>query len=304
MSTRTSRAQRLGFTLIELLVVVAILIILVGVLTTALQPVLAGKEIREAARSLNAFFAASVARAAETGRPAGVWIERSSANTNGAFDVFFADVPPLYAGDFVNDRATFTSTTQVTLPAGQASVAGFIGVGDRIRFDFSGPWYEITTVSGLNITYLLGGHPAPPHTTTVPFQVLRGPRKSLVSPMQLPSNTVIDLANSGVGASGTQFNNATQTDPVVIMFSPDASIDRIYYHDGTAYAGRKLTAMLHVLVGRSGQIGAGNLGAGPNDNRWVSVNHQTGRVITTENMGGSVSNARLFATSGQGMGGG
>ena len=102
---RQSRSDtRHGMTLIELLVVVAMLIILVSVLTAAMQPVLEGKEVREATRGLNAFIAGSVARAAENGRPAGVWIQRS-ANSNAAFDVFFADVPPIYAGDLAGASA-------------------------------------------------------------------------------------------------------------------------------------------------------------------------------------------------------
>ena len=293
------------------------LIILVSVLTAAMQPVLAGKEVREAARALNAYIASSVVRAAENGRPAGVWIERSSANSNAAFEIFFAEVPPLYAGDYLNDAATINSATQVTIPAGQASVEGFIEVGDSIRFNYAGPWYEITgwDPTTLTLDFSVGSKPPIPYDASdlpVPFQIQRGPRKSPISPMQLPNNTVIDLTFSGADAD--EFNT-TDTRPVKIMFSPDGSIDRVYYFDGTVtppspqYTGRPLLGMLHLLVGRPDQVGTGNLGTEPNDNRWVSINHQTGRVITTENMGdqnmdGDLSDARQFAISGSGMGGG
>jgi len=322
-SRRSQRLRRRrAFTLVELLVVVAMLIIVVSVLTTAMQPVVAGREIREAARQLNAFIAGSVARAAENGRPAGIWIERSAAKSNAAFDIFFAEVPPLYAGDAVSSTAQFQSATQVQLQqASLATVADFIRQGDRIRFNYAGPWYEITAVTPgppPTVTFTLANNaanqkPPPPYSTgdNVPFQIERGPRKSPVSPMQMPSNTAIDLAHSGVGTSGPQFNSA-QPNPV-IMFAPGGSVDRVYLHNGTAFGPQHVLKTIHLLVGRPDQVGQtpGNLGTEPNDNRWISINAQTGRVITTENMGavdrdsdGDVmDDARQFAVSGQGMGG-
>lgn len=309
---------RRGVTLIELLVVVSMLIILVAVLTTAMQPVLAGKEIRESARQLNAYIAASIARAGQTGRPAGVWLERYPASPNAVFEVFFAEVPPLYAGDTTSSSATITgSTADLTsvspLWGADGAVGGgddIVNSGDLIKFNYVGPWYPISGVTAGSVTFTLGPTgdlPAPPTYpagTTLPFQIRRQARKSPVEPLQMPANTVIDLANSGVGNGVyAQAFGTPATGAVGIMFSPEGSVEYVTFN-GTTY---RLVDTVYLLVGRPGdQLGANNLGTEPNENRWISINHQTGRVITSENSGlgaNGIKDAREYATAGQGMGG-
>ena len=115
---------------------------------------------------------------------------------------------------------------------------------------------------------------------------------------------MIDLSQSGVSLD-TRFASAVPSpNPVVIMFNPNGSVDQIYYHDGTAWGPHKVLGSIHLLVGRPDKIGAANLGTAPNENRWISINYQTGRVITTENMGVNISTARQFSRQGEGMGGG
>ena len=302
--------RRRGITLVELLVVVAMLMILISVLTAAMQPVLSGQELREAARGLNAYIAGCVARAAERGRPVGIWIQRSSGGFNSAFDIFYAEVPPLYAGDALSSNVQFNGATSVSVNgASQMAVAGFVQPNDRIRFNYSGPWYRITAVtpgSPPSITFSTADKPGVPYFVgqQVPFQIERGPRKSVVQPMQLPNNTVIDLSKSGVGTDA-RFAS-TVADPVIVMFNPDASVERVYYHNGTNAVAQPILNSIHFLIGRPDQVdqSPGNAGAEPNENLWISINHQTGRVISTENMGGALDNARRYAIDGSGMGGG
>lgn len=319
---RRQRADRRGFTLVELLVVVAMLIILVSVLTAAMQPVLSGKEIREAARQLNAFIAGSVARAARTGRPSGIWLERDASNPNAVFEVFYADVPPVYAGDFTNSSVSVVRNTPLSTLTfdGVSPLLGadntpntpddLIRLGDFIQFNYSGPWYRIVTVTSnteATFTFLdptftyIEKVPPPVDYVNVPFQIRRQPRKSPLKPLQLPANTVIDLANSGIGLGPQKDVFKSGTAPVAITFLPNGSIDNLLMN----WVSSPAAGTVHLLIGRPGdQIGAGNLGTGPNDNRWVSINHQTGRVVTTENMGVDIVTARQFAKTGQGMGGG
>ena len=74
LSMRITRARR-GMTLVELLMVVVILALLMVVAVPMVRPAFRDRKVREAARQINAFFTAQ-ARAAEMGRPVGVWIER------------------------------------------------------------------------------------------------------------------------------------------------------------------------------------------------------------------------------------
>ncbi len=139
--------------------------------------------------------------------------------------------------------------------------------------------------------------------TALPFQIRRQARRSPVEPLQMPANTCIDLANSGVGngSSAQAFDTAIAgASPIAIMFSPEGSVEYVTAGGTTS----RVVDTVYLLVGRPGdQIGPTNLGTQPNDNRWISINHQTGRVITSENSGGAIKNAREYATAGQGMGG-
>ena len=117
----------------------------------------------------------------------------------------------------------------------------------------------------------------------------------------MPADTVIDLAYSGAGDAGVEFANpAAGTDAVRIMFSPNGSIDRAYYNSSSL----PVIGTIHLLVGRQTPVAPFTNNLEDPSNRWISINHQTGTVITTENMaGGSVASARQFAITGKGMGG-
>lgn len=101
----STNRHRFGATMLELLAVIVVLLMI----TTATVPVVAphaeGRRIREGARMLSTFINAGRTRAIETGRPTGVWIERMPNLPEAANMVYFAEIPPIYAGDFLDSTA-------------------------------------------------------------------------------------------------------------------------------------------------------------------------------------------------------
>jgi type II secretory pathway pseudopilin PulG len=91
-----------GATLVELLAVILILMMITAMTIPAVAPAVSGRRTREAARMVSAFLNAARSRAIETGRPAGVWIERVPGLPEAAVSMFFAEVPPIYGGDFLD----------------------------------------------------------------------------------------------------------------------------------------------------------------------------------------------------------
>src|SRR5690606_29311623 len=107
----------------------------------------------------------------------------------------------------------------------------------------------ITATTASSVTFSTTDKPIPPYgaNVSVPFQIRRGPRKSLVSPLQMPADTVIDFTYSGAGDSGVEFATATAgTEPVRIMFNPNGSVDRAYYGGSSL----PVIGTIHLLVGR------------------------------------------------------
>ena len=81
MVEKQATARR-GLTLTELLVVVSIMVIVAGALVPMVQPLLKGRNPREAARQLNVMIAGAQARAMATGRSVGIWLERAAHEPN------------------------------------------------------------------------------------------------------------------------------------------------------------------------------------------------------------------------------
>jgi prepilin-type N-terminal cleavage/methylation domain-containing protein len=96
--------RRRGITLIELLIVMVI----ISIVTAASIPMLATgsdqRRVREAARLVSSYISAAKSRAIETGRPAGVMIQRF-AGQNYSMALVGVEVPPPYSGDYVNSGA-------------------------------------------------------------------------------------------------------------------------------------------------------------------------------------------------------
>lgn len=107
--TRTQTIRR-GFSMVELLIVVAISMLLIAIAIPFVRPALENNKLREASRQLNTFLVGAKARAAESGRPFGVRLVRSSIDNTGdpndCYRLQYVEVPPAYSGDL--DNATIT----------------------------------------------------------------------------------------------------------------------------------------------------------------------------------------------------
>lgn len=98
-----NRSRRFpGATLIELMAVILILMMITAMTIPVVAPAVSGRRTREAARMVSAFLSAARSRAIETGRPAGVWIERIPGLPQAAHTMYMAEIPPIYGGDFLD----------------------------------------------------------------------------------------------------------------------------------------------------------------------------------------------------------
>lgn len=164
----------------------------------------------------------------------------------------------------------------------------------------------------------------PPFSAPVPFQILRQPIASAGAPLQLSRGAVVDLAASGLdrqrpfqlvdpGAPANPPVNPLplpvplppgdpRSWPVIIMFSPNGSVDAVYHYElqydasgtvtGARYAARHAVEPIHLLVGKWERIPAQPGLASQTDdglpnwqdatNLWLALNAQTGLVTVAE----------------------
>lgn len=105
--TRKPEIRR-GFSMIELLIVVAVSMLLIAIAIPFVQPMLASGKLREASRQVNTFIVGAKARAAESGRPFGIRLVRSSVDDSGdpneCYRIQYVEVPPAYSGDLDNAK--------------------------------------------------------------------------------------------------------------------------------------------------------------------------------------------------------
>jgi prepilin-type N-terminal cleavage/methylation domain-containing protein len=333
---------RRGVTLIELLVVISVMLLLMVMAIPMVRLMVARRPVREAARAVSDYFAAAQVRARETGRPAGVWIQRFGNQPQSAFTLYQAEVPPPYGGD------TISSTGALTLSYGTATDAFFdaamangfnqnlVSPGDRFQLNYQGPWYEVTIVNPSLLTLRLDirdGTTVPWMTTPsapLPYQILRQPMRTAAKPLQLPGTTVIDLYESGTSTVAFEpLVSSSDPNPVIVMFAPNGGLDGIRYQDATIPP----TEPVHLLIGRRDRLPAIapplNGPPGPTlaedvlrnwqdlNNLWVTVFPRNGLVTVSENAAvtGAVDysnrndrlaafvQAREYAAQGQSLGG-
>ncbi|MDX1965394.1 MAG: GspH/FimT family pseudopilin [Pirellulales bacterium] len=222
------RFPRRGLTLVELLVVMVILTMITAATIPLLSPPGNARKIREAAREVATYLELARARAVETGRPAGIWIERlpgsgaTGYNANKPEPVesntmFLCETPPPYSGDTLNSTVQVRITAQpsagnpqgtasLTFSPNDASLYSLVRGGDLIRFNFRGPYYRLgprpfgqpfTSSDRITISWSALQDISPPQTNTgattnpnagVPFQIIRQPRKSAAPPVTLAGN--------------------------------------------------------------------------------------------------------------------
>ena len=218
----------------------------------------------------------------------------------------------------------------------------FLGDGDRtndVYIDFTDPdgdgvldeyWLtlQLDALGGHNVPWPTWSGPplAPPDAwfnAWVPFQVLRQPVPSATASLQLPRGTVIDLGGSGFDSRLPDWDteevaHTFEPDapgdfrPVVVMFWPNGSVERVYYSKriydssdtfwASVYEGRSVVEPIHLLVGTwdrmPSSVRAVNVaspaampGSVADDtllnrqdalNLWLTLNPQTGLVTVAE----------------------
>jgi prepilin-type N-terminal cleavage/methylation domain-containing protein len=289
-------ALRRGMTLVELLAVITILVILIVVAVPAMKPALKDRKLREAARMINTQIAIAKSQAVEKNRPIGIWITTNPNVPNTAYQIFIAETPIPFAGDSIGATAQLTATSGFS--AGYANQATFsdiqnlVAVGDLIQFDLKGPFYRITAAGNTPKTVTFAPMPGQMvpyprlrgtdvnYPTHVQFQVIRQPVRSSAPPLELPNGIVIDLSNSGIGYSGTEFSG--MVDPR-IMFTPSGGVASVIPLPSNAVPGT-----IHLHIGRVEQSASlesdvTKLNLRDPTTLWVSIGHQTGTVTTSEN---------------------
>lgn len=159
----------------------------------------------------------------------------------------------------------------------------------------------------------------------LPFQIYFSPKRTQSPPLDLPNGVAVDLAWSGMGASGVDFDawstgagNLPYSLPVILLFTPGGQVERVYAGNGNFF---QPTSTAHFLIGSPETIQAldgatVNPALNPRSadknlesqtHLWISVGPVNSSVTTAENFYDSAAytldNCRRFARSAQGKGG-
>jgi type II secretory pathway pseudopilin PulG len=336
-----------------MMVVVAIMMILVVAGAARMQMSKDSRRAREAARMINVYLSSARNRAMETGRPCGVVFRVMTVGTTSnpaapcSMNADQCEVPPCYCGQAENSMAIVNGGI-VSTPAGgttsgctvslanssEAWPSSTISPGDWIQFNGQGPLYAFAATNSTDsYGYIAGNNSNPltvtfadtvtgvsrimPWTTiagTVPFRIFPAPMRNAASPLQLPAGSVVDLNWSGVGTTYVGQRDFT------VLFSPNGSVDRIYYNASTSPA----TDTIYLLIGKRERVGLnppyqsspttanesswGNFQDMENA-LWITINPQTG-LVNSEPVGSTSGGvptdpiaARGLAAQAQGKGG-
>ena len=225
------------------------------------------------------------------------------------------------------------------------SMAGVTNQGKQVAFTFRYlPKHRATLLKYLNQDRAYANLKAAgfnPQVAGQPFQIFRVPQKTSSTPTELPSKVAIDLSLSGIGDSalalrgnpvnpfdfaGTSgFEPITPEHDVVIMFSPNGGLDKIYYvgHEQgipthvrlfrgaeeefapmsnapLVASSVRVVGPVSLMVGRAAKVGysAGDsptvqtgsnaLGEGnllDLSNLWITISDQSGKVTSAPNLG-------------------
>jgi Tfp pilus assembly protein FimT len=307
-------------------VVLVILMIMASATIPRLRPMMDRSRTREAARSVQLALDSARNLAMTTGRPCGVMIERLPSNTRCSMTLTQVETPPPYAGDSLASVGSVTLTgtdnlnyyVQFAFSASvDSTLASIVHQYDLIQFNFQGPWYTITSqpASGnssltasvarsqvQNIPWMQGTLISTP--PPVGYEIMRQPTKSAAAALQFPSPAVVDLTASGTDADT---NGWAGSSPIVILFSPNGSVDRVYY-EGYANGVQRVTQPIYLLVGKIDEVNppSGPANVADLNSLWVAINPATGLVVGSEMYpagANDVWTSRTYARQSDAMGG-
>lgn len=313
---RNVSPRRRGYTLIELLVVVAILVLLLAVVLPIATVSVKDTRLRTAGSRLQSVFQIARQSAIRDRVHYGVYLQVDQQLGNpGVFQVtkgFYAKEAAPYCGATSTSRAyvdnSLTSgdqlvflvtdsmnTTNPTNVLEATLLRSLVLPGEAffVRFDYKGEWFTFQIDSGDGFVKYLGpqlstSSATPPTAATgLPFQILRKPQRTGEA-FELPQGVAIDLAHSGLGLAGLQFNSAysatdTTSSAVVIMYSPSGSVDQFYVDSATPIP---RTLSPNFLVGEIDRVGV----AGPDSNisnpgsLWLQLRGPLGIPVLYENV--------------------
>jgi type II secretory pathway pseudopilin PulG len=332
-----SRRSVRGVTLLELLVVIGIILAITAAVIPVMAPAMAGRRLREASRGVNTFISSARNKALATGRSVGVAFERLEAEAQASTVLTLVEAPPPWSGDNVESKMLVRSNGRI-VGFSTASEIGWqiakVRPGDIIKFNFRNtayrlvgptdpfaaeptdmnPWLFVHDDPRMsNVAPRIGqANPSLP-PTELPFQITRAPAlnstfRSAAASYQLPVGTVVDLSVSGsddiptYGRFGrVELNDvaAVKSRPVMILFGPNGSLERVTYEtvdssNTPTLVSFRPTAALQFLVGRRDGVGIGPdtvqntpVDELPNwrdlDNFWISIYPQSGLIISNPN---------------------
>lgn len=314
-----AKRPRRGLTLIELLVVVFIILAVSAAIVPVIAPTAAGRRQREAARAVSTMLSSAKSRAIETGRLAGVWLQGVDGERGTVLTLSHCEVPPSFSGLTLNATVTIENrtfdhdgdmgtpditrsfVTDMTAPF----PTGMIREGDLIKLGYGSSVFSIfngtydtnfvveerllaapTPMAPWRLEQVLTTAPRTISDGTYAFEIIRQPRKSAASSIELPPGTAIDLYFSGddlrsllprsengqyyysgddvalgeTSGSGIVGHN----EPVIILFAANGTPDSVFrlsVVDNTmdqfnhlSWGGTAFTRPLYLLVGKVEKI--------------------------------------------------